>query len=322
MGKLVEGQWYTTSELACSNKTGAFEREQSSFRNWVEADANAPFPAQADRYHLYISYACPWASRTLIMRQLKGLAHVISYSTVDALMGDNGWTFAVEGEHSQDPINQFTHLHQVYTTAKPNYTGKVTVPVLWDKHTRTIVNNESADIIRMLNDGFNELADNKTDYYPAELRADIDEINAFVYPNINNGVYRCGFANKQAAYDRAFEQLFSALDQLETRLGQQRYLVGNTLTEADVRLFTTLIRFDAVYVGHFKTNLRRIDDYANLSNYLRDLYQYPGIAETVRFDHIKNHYYQSHLAINPTGIVPKGPALDYQRPHDRARFTE
>ncbi|PNU19257.1 glutathione-dependent reductase [Geothermobacter hydrogeniphilus] len=325
MGLLVDGvwrdQWYDTK----SNK-GAFVRTEAQFRNWVTADGRVGpsgtggFRAEAGRYHLYVSLACPWAHRTLIFRRLKGLQELVGLSVVDPLMGANGWELGTEASAS-GPVEGIRYLYQLYLRAEPGYSGRVTVPVLWDRQRRTIVSNESAEIIRMFNSAFNALTDNQADYYPAALRGRIDEINARIYRDINNGVYQVGFATSQQAYEEAFDRLFAALDWLEERLSGQRYLLGNRITEADWRLFTTLIRFDAVYVGHFKANLRRIEDYPNLSGYLRDLYQVPGVAETVDFDQIKTHYYASHPAINPTGIVPKGPLLDYARSHDRGRFA-
>jgi putative glutathione S-transferase len=323
MGLLVDGvwkdQWYDTASTG-----GRFVRTTTRFRNWVTPDGSpgpsgeAGFAAERGRYHLYVSLACPWAHRTLIFRKLKRLEDVISVSVVEPLMGTQGWVFG-EGA-TTDTVNGKTKLSEVYLLADPHFTGRVTVPVLWDKKRRSIVNNESAEIIRMLNSAFDALTEAKTDYYPAELREEIDAINARVYDNVNNGVYRAGFASTQAAYEEAFLALFATLDDLEQRLSRQRYLVGSRLTEADWRLFTTLVRFDAVYVGHFKCNLRRIADYPNLSNYLRELYQVPGVAETVSIDHIKRHYYASHRQINPSGIVPLGPELNFTAPHDRGRF--
>lgn len=326
MGLLVDGTWhdawYDTSKTG-----GRFERSKSQFRDFVTRDG-APaegrtrgFKAEPGRYHLYVSYACPWAHRTLIFRKLKKLENVISFSVVHHFMGENGWTFLKEDGATGDDLYGLDYLHQIYTRADPQYSGRVTVPVLWDKQTETIVSNESAEIIRMLNEAFDEWGDASLDFYPEPLRAEIDEVNALVYDNVNNGVYRAGFATTQEAYEEAFSQLFATLDKLEDRLSSQRYLVGNQLTEADWRLFTTLVRFDAVYVGHFKCNLRRIEDYPSLSNYLRELFQVPGIAETVNMLHIKAHYYGSHKTINPSGIVPVGPKVDYSRPHDRDRFA-
>lgn len=312
MGLLIDGvwhdQWYDTKK-----SDGAFVRQQSSFRQRVTADGSSGFPAAAGRYHLIVSLACPWAHRTLVFRKLKGLEEAISLAVVDPLMGAEGWTFG----DGVEPETGARRLHEVYTLAQPDYTGRVTVPVLWDKQTGTIVNNESSEIIRFLNREFDAWGDTEVDFYPQELRTGIDEINDFVYPRINNGVYRCGFATTQEAYDKAFDELFSALGQLEDRLAKRRYLMGNLITEADWRLFTTLIRFDAVYVGHFKCNLKRIADYPHLSGYLRELYQWPGVAETVDFDHIKRHYYASHTTINPTGVVPAGPQLNLSEAHGR-----
>ncbi len=312
MGLLVDGewrdQWYDTKSTG-----GRFVRQESRFRDWLSDDGSTPFPAEAGRYHLYVSYACPWAHRTLIFRALKGLEEAISVSVVEPLMLENGWELA----DGADPVNGARYLFQVYQRADPAYTGRVTVPVLWDRRTGTIVNNESAAIIRMFNDAFASAEGDGVDYYPVPLRPEIDRTNAFVYEAINNGVYRTGFATTQEAYEEAFENLFAALDDLEARLGGQRYLAGDRLTEADWRLFTTLIRFDAVYYGHFKCNRRRLADYANLGGLTRELYQTPAVRETVRFDHIKRHYYGSHRTINPTGIVPLGPDLDFDRPHGR-----
>ncbi len=325
MGLLVDGvwqdRWYDTKKSG-----GRFVREDAAFRRWVTADGT-PGPdgqegvtAEAGRFHLYVSLACPWAHRTLIFRALKGLEDVISVSVVHPHMLENGWEFGncdAGAFACGDPIHGADYMHQVYTRAKADYTGRVTVPVLWDRKDDTIVSNESSEIIRMLNTAFDAYTDDRRDFYPEPLRADIDAVNDQVYPNVNNGVYRCGFATTQEAYEEAFTALFQTLDDLEARLSKQRYLVGEQLTEADWRLFTTLVRFDPVYVGHFKTNLRRIADYPNLSGYLRELYQVPGVAPTVNFDHIKSHYYYSHATINPTRVVPVGPALDLERPHGR-----
>ncbi|WP_315762994.1 MULTISPECIES: glutathione S-transferase family protein [unclassified Bradyrhizobium] len=326
MGLLVDGQWhdvwYDTGATG-----GRFVRKDSIFRNFITADGSAGptgaggFKAEAGRYHLYVSLACPWAHRTLIMRALKGLNELISVSVVNWLMAEEGWTFADGPGVVQDSINHAQFLHQVYTAADPHYSGRVTVPVLWDKQRRTIVNNESAEIIRMLNSAFDGLGATPGDYYPQALRGEIDAINARIYDTLNNGVYKCGFATTQGAYDEAIAPLFATLDWLEDRLSTRRFLLGDRLTEADIRLFTTLIRFDAVYVGHFKCNLRRIADYPHLSAYTRDLYQWPGIADTVNFEHIKRHYYESHRSINPTGIVPAGPLQDFTLPHGRERLS-
>ena len=272
------------------------------------------------RYHLYVSLACPWAHRTLILRQLKGLQDLVDVSVVSWLMLDDGWTFDPAHGSTGDALDGLDFLHQRYTADDANYSGRVTVPLLWDKQQQRIVSNESAEIIRMFNSAFDGLTGNSLDFYPEALRGEIDALNQRIYPAVNNGVYRAGFATTQAAYEEAFAELFAALDWLDAHLGEQRYLAGEYLSEADWRLFTTLIRFDAVYYGHFKCNLRRIEDYPHLSNWLRELYQWPGVAATVDFEHIKGHYYASHRTINPTGIVPKGPALDLSRGHDRARL--
>jgi putative glutathione S-transferase len=310
MGLLIEGKWH---DLWYDTKStgGKFVRPKSTFRSWVKANGSTSFIPEPDRYHLYVSLACPWAHRTLIFRKLKKLEKIISLSIVDHFMGAQGWRFSERKDCIPDTVNNATYLHQIYTAALPDYTGRVTVPVLWDKKNKTIVNNESSEIIRMFNSEFNEFGDSSVDFYPEDLRNDIDEINAIVYDKINNGVYKCGFATTQAAYEEAFAELFHTLDMLEVRLKRQRYLVGETLTEADWRLFTTLIRFDAVYVGHFKCNLRQIRDYDNLSKHLLTLYHITGVSETVNFSHIKRHYYESHTSINPTGIVPIGPELNF-----------
>ncbi len=316
MGLLVEGQWHT-DWYDTKSTGGEFVRKDSQFRHWI---GEPGFAAEAGRYHLFVSLACPWAHRTLIFRKLKKLEHIIGVTIVDPKMLEHGWAFS---EVSRDnPIEGIDYLHQVYTTADANYTGRVTVPVLWDKKRRTIVSNESADIIRILNSAFDDLSGEHSDYYPQPLRADIDELNQLIYDNINNGVYRAGFATSQPAYEAAFHRLFDTLDIIEQRLGRQRYLMGARITEADWRLFTTLIRFDAVYYSHFKTNLKHIEEYPNLSNYLRDLFQIEGVADTVNFDHIKTHYYFSQTTINPTQVVPVGPVLNYTRTHNRDRFSE
>lgn len=321
MGYLSAGAWQEGCYDAHVSE-GEFLRAESQFRNWVTADGSSGFRAEAGRYHLYVSVACPWAHRALIFRKLKKLEAVISVSVAHPLMLEQGWEFREEDGASVDSVNGLRFLHLVYTKAKPDYSGRVTVPVLWDKQTGAIVNNESSEIIRMLNSEFNAFTDGSTDYYPKALCSEIDAVNSVVYENINNGVYRCGFATTQQAYEHAFERLFIALDEMEARLSSTRYLVGGRITEADWRLFPTLARFDAVYYSHFKCNLRRIADYPNLSNYLRDLYQVPGVAETVSLDHIKRHYYGSHRMINPGGIVPKGPELDFRAPHDREKFSK
>ncbi|ODC04109.1 glutathione-dependent reductase [Terasakiispira papahanaumokuakeensis] len=325
MGRLVDGQW-VDQWYDTENNGGRFVRESAQLRDWLTSEGQTgpegqpAHPAEAKRYHLYVSLACPWAHRTLIMRALKGLDQLLDVSVVSWLMKENGWTYDPSTGSTGDPVNHADYHHQLYTMTDAHYTGRVTVPVLWDKREQRIVNNESADIMRILNQAFDGLTGNTLDLYPQPLREDIDRINEQVYHQVNNGVYKAGFATTQAAYEEAFDALFEALDKLENRLGQQRYLVGPYLTEADWRLFTTLVRFDAVYVGHFKCNQRRIEDYPHLSNYLRELYQWPGVAQTVNFHHIKSHYYASHDMINPTGIVPKGPLLELERPHDRARF--
>jgi glutathionyl-hydroquinone reductase len=323
MGLLVDGKWLDQWYDTKSTK-GAFVRTNAQFRNWVTKDgAPGPtgvggFKAESGRYHLYVSLACPWAHRTLIFRSLKKLEQIIDVSVVHPLMQAHGWTFDTTFEQATgDTLSGKAFLHEIYTSADPAYSGRVTVPVLWDKQKSTIVSNESSEIIRMFNSAFNDLGAANGDYYPASLQEEIDSINALVYEKINNGVYRAGFATTQSAYHTAYDTLFAALETIEQRLSGQRYVVGNHLTEADWRLFTTLVRFDAVYVGHFKCNKRRIADYPNLSAYLRDLYQVPGISETVNMAHIKTHYYASHLNINPTGIVPEGPELDFTSAHGR-----
>ena len=302
---------------------GDFVRTKSSCRNWVTADGSpgpsgdGGFVAAADRYHLYVSHACPWAHRTMIFRALKGLEKIITVSVVHPLMPAESWVFGDYPGATRDQVNHSRFLYEVYRKADPGFSGLVTVPVLWDKQRNTIVNNESSEIIRMLNSAFDEFAEKDADFYPAALREEIDAINRTIYENVNNGVYRCGFAATQAAYERAYDRLFETLDELESRLANNRYLVGDHLTEADWRLFTTLVRFDAVYYGHFKTNRQRLVDYENLWAYTRELYQVPGVAPTVDMDHIKTHYFGSHRQINPSGIVPKGPRLDFALPHGR-----
>ena len=325
MGLLVEGKWH--DQWYESSKDGAFQREQAQRRNWLTTDGSAGptgvggFAAEAGRYHLYVSLACPWAHRTLIMRKLKGLESLIDVSVVSWLMLENGWTFDRDYGSSGDKLDGLDFMHQRYTADTADYTGRVTVPVVWDKQQQRIVNNESSEIIRMFNSAFDHLTGNDLDFYPPHLRSEIDALNERIYPAVNNGVYRAGFATSQKAYEQAFDEVFAELDHLEGLLDERRYLAGEYLTEADIRLFTTLIRFDAVYHGHFKCNLRRISDYPNLSNWLRELYQWPGFAETVDFTHIKNHYYGSHKTINPTGVVPKGPEQDFSVAHDRDRLS-
>jgi putative glutathione S-transferase len=314
------------SECAAKTWQGRFVRSETRFRNWITPTGEVGssgvggFKAEASRYHLYVSLACPWAHRTLIFRVLKGLEDMVSVSVVHWFMGDNGWTFEPGDGATPDTVNGAAYLKDIYALAEPGYTGRVTVPVLWDKHVRTIVNNESAEIIRMFNAAFDGIGARPGDYYPPALREDIDALNARIYDTLNNGVYKCGFARTQEAYDEAIVPLFETLEFLEDRLSRQRYLTGPIPTEADWRLFTTLVRFDPVYFGHFKCNLKRIVDYPNLSGYVRDLYQQPGIAATVNMEHIRRHYYGSHESINPRRIVPRGPLLDYSQPHDRTRF--
>ncbi|KEF42284.1 MAG: hypothetical protein ER33_07120 [Cyanobium sp. CACIAM 14] len=322
MGLLIDGvwrdQWYDTGSTG-----GRFERFTSRFRNWVTPDGSpgpsgeGGFAAEAGRYHLYVSLACPWAHRTLIFRALKGLQGMVSLSVVHWHMAEHGWTFEPGEGVIPDPILGARYLHELYTHVEPHYSGRVTVPVLWDRQTGTIVNNESSEILRMFNSAFDGLGAREGDYYPVHLRDAIDALNRRIYDTVNNGVYRCGFATTQEAYEEALFPLFETLDDLEQRLSGQRYLLGSELTEADWRLFTTLLRFDPVYVGHFKCNLRRLVDYPNLIDYVRELYQMPGVAETVDLHHIKHHYYGSHATINPTGIVPVGPLLDYTLRHGR-----
>lgn len=327
MGLLQNGQW-VDKFYDTKSTDGRYVRKPSAFRNWVTADGSAGpsgvsgFKAEAGRYHLYVSLACPWAHRTLIFRTLKGLEDMIDISVVHWFMGSDGWTFAPGDGSTPDPINDATFLHQVYTSAKPDFTGRVTVPVLWDKQEGTIVSNESADIIRMFNTAFDDVGAAPGDYYPQAERREIDALNARIYDTVNNGVYKAGFATTQSAYEDAVIPLFETLDWLEDRLSGRRYLMGDHLTEADWRLFTTLLRFDPVYVGHFKCNLRRIADYPSLSGYVRDFYQHPGVAATVDITYIKNHYYGSHETVNPTRVVPKGPVVDYATPHNRASLNK
>ncbi len=316
MGLLVDGQW-SDHWYDTKSSGGRYLRQESSFRDWVRADGSTSFAPEAGRYHLYVSLACPWAHRTLIFRQLKKLSSIVSVSVVNPLMAADGWTFADAVGATPDDVNGAQFLHQIYTLAEPAFTGRVTVPVLWDRKSKTIVNNESSEIIRMFNSEFDAFGDVSVDLYPEALHTEIDELNDYIYPRINNGVYRCGFATTQEAYEEAYCELFEGLDAIDDRLATRRYLLGDRTTEADWRLFTTLVRFDAVYVGHFKCNRRRIADYPNLSGYLRDLYQVPGVADTVDMTHIKRHYYESHGTINPTGVVPLGPELNLDEPHGR-----
>ncbi len=326
MGLLVDGQWHNQWYDTKANN-GKFIRSESQFRNWITADGQAGptgkagFKAEAGRYHLYISLACPWAHRTLIFRELKGLQSMIDISVVNSLMAEEGWTFKPGVGVIADSVNDVLFAHQLYTLADPAYSGRVTVPILWDKQQQTIVSNESADIIRMFNSAFDGIGASEGDYYPEHAQDAINEVNDWIYRDINNGVYRAGFATTQAAYEDAVNTVFEALDKVELRLSTQRYLLGKQLTEADWRLFTTLIRFDAAYVGHFKCNKKRIADYPSLSNYVRDLYQHEGIASTVDIDYIKAHYYGSHETINPTRIIPVGPEVDFMQAHDRSRLA-
>lgn len=322
MGLLVDGKWHDHWYDTASTG-GRFVRTEAQFRNWITPDGSAGprgtggFKAEPGRYHLYVSLACPWASRALILRALKGLEDSISVSVVNPYMGENGWTFEPAAGVVPDPVEHAQYLYQVYLRAQPDYSGRVTVPVLWDLHTSTIVNNESAEIIRMLNSAFDAAGAREGDYAPEDLLPEIDAINAEVYDAVNNGVYKAGFATEQEVYEKEVRNLFAYLDKLEERLGRQRYLLGDRITDADWRLFTTLIRFDPVYHGHFKCNLKRLVDYENLWSYTRELYQWPGVAETVDFDHIKQHYYRSHPSINPNRIVPVGPLPDLRRPPSR-----
>lgn len=318
MGLLVDGKWhdkwYDTSATG-----GKFKRQDSQFRSTISADDQVYQP-ESGRYHLYVSLACPWAHRTLIFRKLKQLEAHISVSVVSPEMLEYGWTFEVFPGATEDHLFGAKYMHEIYTRMQPDITTRVTVPVLWDKKTNSIVNNESSEIIRILNSAFNDLTGDTKDFYPQHLRAEIDDINAFVYDNINNGVYKAGFATQQDAYEEAVTALFAALDKVEQRLTNQRFLVGEQITEADWRLFTTLVRFDTVYVGHFKCNLKRIVDYPAIWGYLRDLYSVVGVAETVNQQHIKHHYYYSHDMINPTRVVPKGPEIDFTTPHNRGEL--
>ena len=326
MGLLVDGVWQEEGH-GVRTEAGRFVRPATRFRNWVTEDGSpgpsgeGGFPAARSRYHLYVSLACPWAHRTLIFRALKGLEDVVSLSVVEPLTGPRGWRFGTAPGATPDTVNGKSDLADIYLLADPRYSGRVSVPVLWDKERRTIVNNESAEIIRMFNGAFGRFTNVRTDYYPSALRAEIDRINDLVYGNINNGVYRAGFAVTQDAYEEAFRGLFGALDELEGRLARQRYLAGDRDHRSRLAAVLHAVRFDAVYFGHFKCNLRRIADYPNLSNYLRDLYQQPGVAATVNMAHIKQHYYGSQRQVNPTGIVPVGPELDFLATHDRGRFA-
>jgi len=321
MGLLVEGRWQAGGRDA-RQTGGRFVRQDAQFRDWISADGSSGFAAQPGRYHLYVSFACPWAHRTLIFRTLKGLKAAIEVSVVHPFMGDDGWSFAAGQGVVPDPLNGAEFMRDVYLAAAPRYSGRCSVPVLWDKERQTIVSNESSEIIRMFNSSFDGLTDNNNDYYPVELSSDIDVINETVYANVNNGVYRTGFAATQKAYEEAFDNLFNTLDDLEERLAQQRYLVGDRLTEADWRLFSTLLRFDIVYYGHFKCNKKHIYEYPNLWNFTLELYQHPGVAEVTNFDHIKRGYYHLMPQVNPLGIVAKGPALDFNQPHERDKIMK
>jgi putative glutathione S-transferase len=315
MGLIVNSKW-TDQWYDTKKSEGTFVRQDSRFREVISSDEHSKFKPEAGRYHLYVSLACPWAHRTLIFRQLKQLEEFISVSVVEAKMMANGWEFGENG----DPLYHLDYAYELYLKADPSYEGRVTVPILWDKKTQTIVNNESIEIIRLFNSAFNELTGNVDDYFPVELRDEIETVNSRIYDTINNGVYKAGFATSQEAYNHAYYELFSSLDWLEERLSKQRYLVGSQITEADWRLFTTLIRFDAVYHGHFKCNRQKLSEFHHISNYVNELYQVKGIAETVDLDYTKIHYYASHLTINPTQIVPLGVKQNFNSPHDRERI--
>jgi glutathionyl-hydroquinone reductase len=323
MGMLVDGQWRDEDPVNEIGKAGNFQRVDSVFRDRITADGSSGFAAEGGRYHLYVAYTCPWAHRTQIYLALKKLTGLISVAVAVPGLREQGWTFEDNPafpDCTPDRVNGFRYLHQAYAASNPHYTGKVTVPTLWDKKTKRIVNNESSEIIRMLNSEFGALGADPTDFYPKHLRAEIDRINAQVYANVNNGVYRCGFARSQAAYDEAYDALFATLDEIEARLSRQRYLVGNQITEADWRLFPTLARFDVAYFSLFKCNRNRIADFPNLLNYVRELYAVPGVAETVKPRYYVMGYY-SITRVNPTGIIPKGTPVDFQKTHDRARFA-
>ncbi|PKH07412.1 glutathione S-transferase family protein [Moritella sp. Urea-trap-13] len=320
MGLIVNGKWHDQWYETTSSK-GQFERQESRFRDTISNVEGSRYPAEAGRYHLYVSLACPWAHRALIFRQLKQLEDIITVSVVKPEMRSNGWEFDANTSDYNDSLYQSDYVYQLYLKAAPDYEGRVTVPVLWDKQTQTIINNESSEIIRIFNTAFNNLTGNHDDYYPTDLRSEVDAINERIYHTINNGVYRAGFATTQAAYDEAFDALFSSLDWLETHLSTQRYLAGSQLTEADWRLFTTLIRFDAVYHGHFKCNRNKLTEFHHISNYVRELFQINGIASTVDLEYTKTHYYASHDTINPTLIVPRGPVHNFTAAHDRNSLT-
>ncbi|MDQ0319675.1 putative glutathione S-transferase [Pararhizobium capsulatum DSM 1112] len=324
MPQLVDGKWEKGDVAASEMKGGAFHREPTSFRNWITPDGSpapegqAGLPAEAGRYKLFVSYLCPWASRTLMMRKLKGLEEIVCLSVSEPELGENGWTYT-EPQDAGPRVGKVRYQYELYAASDPHYTGKVSVPVLWDLKEGRIVNNESADILGILNTAFDRLTGNDLDFYPASLRPKIDRWNAPIYDKVNNGVYRAGFAKTQGSYEAAVTDVFEMLDTLEVHLGENRYVAGSHFTEADIRLFVTLIRFDAAYNGVFKCNIRRLEDYPNLSSYLREIYQWPGIAETVKIDQIKRGYY-SIAHVNPTMIVPVGPILDFNRPHDRGRL--
>jgi glutathionyl-hydroquinone reductase len=326
LGSLIEGRWH--NEPPKKSASGKFIRKDSSFRNWITVDGSAGptgeggFEAEAGRYHLYVSLACPWAHRTLIFRKIKGLEDKISISVVNSFMGDQGWSFDEGDGVIADTVNGKTYLYEIYTEATPDYTGRATVPILWDMDRQTIVSNESSEIIRMFNSAFDEIGAAPGDYYPQTLRDEIDELNDRIYPNVNNGVYRAGFAKSQEAYEEAVTDVFRVLDRLEERLENQRYLTGDQITEADWLLLPTLLRFDPVYVGHFKCNIRRLVDYPNLWGYTKDLYQVPGVADTVNTEYNRQHYYRSHEGVNPTRIVPVGPQIDFTQPHGRERLSK
>ena len=326
MGMLISGKW--VEDEATQNKQGKFVRPDSIFRNWVTSDGSAGpsghdgFKAEPNRYHLYVSHNCPWAYRTMVLRKLKGLEKFVSVAISASSVKDEGWTYIKEPGCVPDAVNNITYLHEVYTKAEPQYTGRVTVPTLWDRARETIVSNESSEIIRMFNSAFNEVGATSQNYYPDDLRNEIDNINDVIYKNVNNGVYRCGFASTQAAYEEAFDNLFNTLEELEKRLNSDRYLVGGTLTEADWRLFSTLLRFDIVYYGLFKCNKRHIYEYPNLWNFTLELYQYPGIEDVTDLDHIKRGYYANMQRLDVKGFVPKGPNLKFTDQHDRDRLPK
>ena len=326
MGMLISGKW--VEDEATQNKQGKFVRPDSIFRNWVTSDGSAGpsghdgFKAEPNRYHLYVSHNCPWAYRTMVLRKLKGLEKFVSVAISASSVKDEGWTYIKEPGCVPDAVNNITYLHEVYTKAEPQYTGRVTVPTLWDRERETIVSNESSEIIRMFNSAFNEIGATSQNYYPDDLRNEIDNINDVIYKNVNNGVYRCGFASTQTAYEEAFDNLFNTLEELEKRLNSDRYLVGGTLTEADWRLFSTLLRFDIVYYGLFKCNKRHIYEYPNLWNFTLELYQYPGISEVTDLDHIKRGYYANMQRLDVKGFVPKGPNLNFSAQHDRDRLPK